>query len=242
MSKTSQPKTANTTASPQQYKSPGSGLYRHSVACLLCAFVVMLISTPFIEHFNGGQSFVALTLTAVMLFAVMAVGNSRMALVWAIALVTPAIIAKWANHLWPDMVSPTIFLVSGLLFVTYVTAHLFHFIFRTPHVDTEVLCAAISAYMMIGLFFALAYRLIALLIPDSFVFTATAANNSMQGFTSIYFSFVTLCTVGFGDIVPVSGPARSLAMTEGAIGIFYVATLIARLVSLYSSRQASQEK
>lgn len=57
----------------------------------------------------------------------------------------------------------------------------------------------------------------------------------MKGFTALYFSFVTLSTVGYGDIAAVSNPARLLAMVEAVIGVFYTTILIARLVSLYSS-------
>jgi hypothetical protein len=58
----------------------------------------------------------------------------------------------------------------------------------------------------------------------------------MNAFTSLYFSFITLSTVGYGDIVPASKVARMLAMVEAMFGMFYMAMLIARLVSLYSSK------
>jgi hypothetical protein len=58
----------------------------------------------------------------------------------------------------------------------------------------------------------------------------------MNGFTSLYFSFITLSTVGYGDIVPASEVARMLAMVEAMFGMFYMTVLVARLVSLYSSK------
>ena len=61
------------------------------------------------------------------------------------------------------------------------------------------------------------------------------AANAMKGFTALYFSFATLCTVGYGDILPVSGVARMLAILEAGVGVFYVAILISRLVALHSS-------
>ena len=58
----------------------------------------------------------------------------------------------------------------------------------------------------------------------------------MRGETALYFSFITLNTVGYGDITPVSGFARILAVLESTCGLFYMALLVARLVSLYNAQ------
>ena len=65
--------------------------------------------------------------------------------------------------------------------------------------------------------------------------------NTLGGFNAFYFSFMTLCTVGYGDITPVSRPARMLAVTEAVVGLFYVAVLISRLVAVYSTTSAPVE-
>jgi hypothetical protein len=64
----------------------------------------------------------------------------------------------------------------------------------------------------------------------------------MQGFNAFYFSFVTLSTVGYGDITPVSKVARMLAALEAMTGLLYVAVLIARLVSLYSAPGSAEQR
>ena len=69
----------------------------------------------------------------------------------------------------------------------------------------------------------------------TFSFNAERGVHSMNGFTGFYFSFITLSTVGYGDITPVSRAARWLAAMEAMTGLLYVAVLIARLVSVYSS-------
>jgi voltage-gated potassium channel Kch len=96
---------------------------------------------------------------------------------------------------------------------------------------------------MLGLLWAVAYILTARLLPDAFAFTTgPAGSQSMKGFTAIYYSFITLTTVGYGDIVPVSGVARMLAMMEAMTGTFYVALLISRLVAVYSSTPPPAEE
>jgi len=115
-------------------------------------------------------------------------------------------------------------------------ANLLRFVLRAPSVNTEVLCASISAYLMLGLLWTVAYWLVAQLNPNAFAFnTATATKETMAGFNAFYFSFITLSTVGYGDITPVSRIARWLAATEAMTGLLYITVLLARLVSLYST-------
>jgi hypothetical protein len=107
----------------------------------------------------------------------------------------------------------------------------------------EVLCASISAYLMLGLVWTVAYWLVDQLTPGgAFSFNTSAGTRSMNGFTGFYFSFITLSTVGYGDITPVSRIARWLAAMEAMTGLLYVAVLIARLVSLYSAPGSAEHR
>ena len=182
-------------------------------------------------------------MTIVLVSGLLAVGVGRRTLAGALMLAAPALLAKWVNHWRPDLAPPPVFLVPGILFLVFAVAHLLRFILRAPRVDSEVLCAGVASYLMLGLLWAFAYILVARLSPDSFAFTApgSAFSHTMKGFTAIYFSFITLCTVGYGDIVPVSGPARMMAMMEGTVGVLYTTILIARLVTLYASPTPSAE-
>jgi len=127
-----------------------------------------------------------------------------------------------------------------LLFVLFAVGNIFHFILRAPRVDLEVVCAGISGYLLLGIVWVLAYGIVWVHNPAAFAFTVPSpSGNEMQGFTAMYFSYVTLCTVGYGDIVPVTPAARMLAAVEAMTGTFYMAIMIARLVSLYSSRKSA---
>ena len=89
---------------------------------------------------------------------------------------------------------------------------------------------------MLGLVWTMVYWLMDQLTPGrAFAFNTSGEKQSMRCFNLFYFSFITLSTVGYGDITPVSEVARVLAAMEAMTGLFYVAVLIARLVSLYSS-------
>jgi hypothetical protein len=128
-----------------------------------------------------------------------------------------------------------VFLTTGLVLIAFVVANLLRFVLRAPSVNAEVLCGSISAYLMLGIIWTIAYWLVDQLTPGAFAFNSGVEGQSMRGFNAFYFSFITLSTVGYGDITPVSKVARMLAAMEAMTGLLYVAVLIARLVAIYSS-------
>jgi hypothetical protein len=209
---------------------------RYPAAQFLAALALAIVSSPYTEEMRDGDLIEAVRLTVVLFTGLLAVGENRRTAVLGIGLVLPALIGKWVNHWLPELVPDWTFLLPGVLFVTFLIAYQLRFILRAPHVNSEVLCAGISGYLLLGLLWSLAYVLVAQLSPGAFAFTTGPdASHVMKGFTALYFSFVTLSTVGYGDIAAVSNSARMLAMTEATVGIFYTTILIARLVSAYSS-------
>jgi hypothetical protein len=212
---------------------------RFSTVELLIALGLLFVSLPFVEEIKGGDLVLSVLLSLVMLSAVVAVASRRGAFIVALLLLIPAIAGRWINHFRPDLIHPAVFLIAGLALVAFVVANLLRFILRAPSVTLEVLCASLSAYLMLGLMWTLAYWLVDQLTPGAFSFNTSKGTRSMNGFTGFYFSFITLSTVGYGDITPVSKIARWLAALEAMTGLLYVAVLIARLVALYSAPKSN---
>jgi hypothetical protein len=213
------------------------GTFRFSAAQFLGSLILLLVLSPFIEGSENGQLIGAVLITLVLATAVLAVGGRRKTMIIGSMLAVPALTARWINHVRPDLLSGVIFLGLGIALILFVVVHLFRFILRAPQVNSEVLCTAAATYLMLGVLWDLAYVLLARVDPGAFAISAgPTANGSLDGFTGLYFSLVTLCTVGYGDITPVSNVARMLAMLEAIVGVFYMAMLISRLVSLYSSQ------
>jgi hypothetical protein len=102
---------------------------------------------------------------------------------------------------------------------------------RASKVDGEHLYAALSAYLLAGLFFGILHFLIEQRFPGSFSLNVGGAGAAFTVEDALYFSFVTLATLGYGDIVPLSQPARGLAIVEAVAGQLYLAVMVARLVS-----------
>ena len=213
-------------------KSREGGIYRFSMPEFLISLALLLVAAPFLEAFSIGKMIEAILMTVVLLFGVMAVGRKRRTLALAAGLAVPAAVSRWLYHLWPERIPPDLYLVLALLFMAFILSHLIRFILASPRVNSEVLCAGLAMYLLLGMAWSFAYVLAGHVSPGAF---ALPAGNQMQGFTSLYFSFITLSTVGYGDITPVSNVARMLAAAEAITGTLFVAVFIARLVALYST-------
>src|SRR5437762_7008185 len=188
---------------------------RFSTVQLLIALALFFIWAPFVEEIEGGELIVSGLFSLVLLAGVLTVADRKRVLVITIVLAIPAIAGRWINHFCPDLIPPAVFLVAGLILIAFVVGNLLRFVLRAPSVNTEVLCASISAYLMLGLMWTMAYWLVDQLTPGgAFSFNTNTGTRSMNGFTGFYFSFITLSTVGYGDITPVSRIARWLAAME----------------------------
>jgi len=213
---------------------------RFPVAVFLAVLTLAVVTSPCELPFRGGDAVALVRWTVVMLFGLLALTDSRRTLLVGLVLVAPALLGNWVNQLEPELAPVWSTLLPGLVFFGYVVLQLLRFILRAPRVDSEVLCAGVAGYLMLGLSWSLAYVLVEATLPGSFHFgVGPPEHHVMRGFNAIYFSFITLATIGYGDVVPRSNPARVLALTEGLAGTLYMALLISRLVTLYaSSREA----
>jgi voltage-gated potassium channel len=126
-----------------------------------------------------------------------------------------------------------------ILFVFWI---MLHELMVTSQVDATILLLAVNCYLLLGMVWAVFYSIAELASPGSFHMAATQDTETI--FRQLhYFSFITLTTLGYGDITPASSAARSLVMGEAIIGVLYTTILIARLVGLYTGRfQQDQDR
>ncbi len=125
----------------------------------------------------------------------------------------------------------------GLLFWTgialYAVFGLLRFVLRSPIITPEHLYAALSAYLLAGLFMGVLYWSVEQVWPNSIIVNGRGTSGPFLPMEGIYFSFITLATVGYGDMVPGNDMVRGLAIVEAIAGQFYLAVMIARLMSMY---------
>jgi Ion channel len=119
-------------------------------------------------------------------------------------------------------------LIAGITLIVVVARA----VFGPGKVTFHRIVGGILLYLTIGLTFVALFGLVTLNVPDAFKGLETEQGNFAIAGNLIYFSFVTLTTIGYGDIVPLHPYARGLANLEAVIGQLYPATLLARLVTL----------
>jgi voltage-gated potassium channel Kch len=138
--------------------------------------------------------------------------------------------------------SPPIISVSHVvvtLFLIYASAAILEFVFRARRVDASVILGSLCVYILIAVIWGEFYGLILLNRPGSLMLPATDSAGGIRGLLE-YFSFVTITTVGYGDIYPISPLARATAATEALIGQLYLVVLVARLVGLHTAQEARE--
>jgi len=198
----------------------------------LVVLALFIVATPFVGILAGGQLINTALLTLVMLSGLIVIGARRGTLVLAMILLVPGVVASWINYYRPESMPAVVHLTFAVLFLALVAAQFLRFILRAPRVTVQVLAAGISTYLLFGLVWGLAYLMVDRLTPGSFAFSVAGDSMAQSAF---YYSFITLTTMGYGDIAPVSRVARTLAMLESTTGVMYMSILIARLVGLYST-------
>ena len=169
------------------------------------------------------------------LFAALARESSRRLERVLIAAVLLLLVARLAAGILdlPRLEGATLTLLAGIALVAAGGA--VRFALEGDVVDSEHVFAALSAYLLAGIFCGVMYWQIEQWSPGSVV---VGSGTTLPLQTAIYFSFMTLATVGFGDIVPKSDIARGLVTLEAVVGQLYVAVMIARLLTLYSGRRS----
>jgi len=169
-----------------------------------------------------------LTLAAVFIGCIWAVASQRRLLVVALLLGVPAL----ASAFIPDDSAITASLVLGMAMMGFICVVFLSRILKHPVVTSGTVSASLVVYLLLGIIWYRAYQLVEQILPGSF-YGVAASDGVATGGELFYYSFVTLTTLGYGDMGPVSDYARSLAITEAVVGQLYLVVLVASLVGMY---------
>jgi voltage-gated potassium channel Kch len=173
-----------------------------------------------------------------LLLAVFAVSDRPRITRWAWRLAVPAIVINGINFFTDSHAIQEAKLLMSIVFLTFVVIVILQFLFRVRHISGNVICASLCAYLLLAVLWALAYAALdrASTLDNPHFSKALIDSDSL----AIYFSFVTITTLGYGDIVPLSEMARALVVVEAVAGQLFLAVLVARFVGMHIA-QAGRE-
>jgi hypothetical protein len=217
---------------------------------LLVALLVFMMVRPFCLGSAIGSMVMDTLLILVFLSCINAISESKGVLYFMSTLFVIHFVLKLLRYVISSLSMNEVFLtamssiaiVFQVMAVVLVLAH----VLKGGRVTRDRIAAAICVYLLLGAVWAQAYTIMEVLHPGSFVL-----NNALIGaesgiryraFDAFYFSFVTLTTLGYGDITPVHHVARAFATLEAVVGPLYLAILIARLVGLHIAQKDAMMK
>ncbi len=206
---------------------------------LVSLCVVLFVIYPFVPLAATGRLVVTLGLTAILISGSFSLGDRPRLRIAVVGLAALALALHWLHNLIPREELLAGAYLSTILFLSLASAGVLARVLRAGPVTTQRIQGAVAAYLMMGLIWAFAYSLIELREPGSFNLPGAPAEGYSDSGGSMrdlaYFSFVTLTTLGYGDVTPKSSSARTLATLEALVGQLYLVILIARLVSLQAA-------
>ncbi|MCP4342592.1 MAG: Ion channel protein [Desulfobulbaceae bacterium] len=212
---------------------------------LLFWIFVYLVVNPFLSTLPYYRYVVQLLFSLVLFFALFAIHKEKKLFPISIGLLVLTLLCHWADILGVVEFSQP---VNYWIMVIYLGTVMYSFsavIVTAKMVSLRLISATLCLYLIIGVFWGALYALLESLVPGSFsggmLERADSADQVLQSF--VYFSFITLTTLGYGDITPQTLGAGGICQVEAVLGQFYTAVLVAYLVGMYSSeRKTKKEK
>lgn len=220
---------------PQSALARRSLLRRPTFPAVLGMLVAVIVVVPLLERLAQLPTGVMLGLAGltIPILAVAAASDSRAHRRVAFSLAAISALANGATL--PDRGVP-LWAGNGaaLIFLAYTTYLVLRAVVGSAQVTPEIVAGALASYVMIGLTWAIAFGVVETRWPGSIHFPGDAAPRLSD---LLYFSYVTLLTIGYGDILPVSPAARTLVVLEGLVGMAFTTVLLAVLVAKAMGRR-----
>ena len=203
---------------------------------LLVLLLGLLVLSPLFEEFFKVRIFGELFFTAIFIYAAYSFSRSKALAAAAVSLALPAIASFWLKPFvtgqWVEISGG----LCGMAFIALIITALLRHIFLQQDVSADLIAGAIVAYLLMAVMWSLLYDVLEAAYPGSFRFPE--GTTQPRGQMSLYFSLVTITTVGYGDITPVTRVARAFANLEAVVGQLYLVILVSWLVGMYVSQKS----
>ncbi len=223
----------------KHFKIPFTRIHIGRFFFLLISMVLMFALRPFLENFVRISYLMDIFFFVIFLSAVYAISRKRSTFIIALIMALLMEILILLSHLMDISSFRTIGNFLAILFTGYTATVILSYLFTEDEITIDVIMGAICVYFLIGLAWAFIFFTLELFQPGSFQMPQ-GQGIDLSHFS--YYSYVTLTTLGYGDITPISTQARSLALLEAIMGQLYLAILVARLVGIHIAQGVSRNK
>ncbi|MFD2111772.1 potassium channel family protein [Thiorhodococcus fuscus] len=200
-------------------------------AYLLGTLLLLILLHPLLVGLAGESVFFDVFLSMVVIASVYAVPSNSLTRMVFFVLTAPVLGARWLMYLVSNDAIILIGLAASAAFIALSAARILSYVMTQRTVTTEIILAALCVYLLFGVAWGLTYALIEQAMPGAFQIPGMAPDSAILQ-PLLYFSLVTLTTVGYGDISPQLPFAQAWANIEALLGQIYLAVLVARLVGI----------
>ncbi len=227
--------------------------YQKRFTILLLMLICFVLLTPFLLQTAGSPHSMTVRLIWFVFSvswaasATYAVSGDRRITILAVLLMTLSLLLELVTAVVLSDVSELVFHLLRILFLSFIIYLLFRQIFSHETITFDSISASICIYLLLGALWAHIYTLLEVVTPGSIAFSTLAQSPLIQesaltrSYHMLYFSFVTLSTVGYGDVVPTTPTARMFASAEALIGQIYLLVMVSRLVGLQISQSITSK-
>jgi hypothetical protein len=203
---------------------------------LLILLLGLLVLSPLFDDFFKLRVLADLFSTAIFIYAAYSFKRNKALVAAAVSLAVPATVLFWLkpffNAQWMEVFGG----LCGTAFMAIIIVAILRHIFFQQDVNVDLIAGAIVAYLLMAVMWALLYGVLEAAHPGSFNLPAGTPPTRPGLFN--YFSLVTITTVGYGDITPVTPAARAFANLEAVVGQLYLVILVSWLVGMYVSQKS----
>ncbi|MFT6220078.1 MAG: hypothetical protein ACJAVG_000788 [Rickettsiales bacterium] len=203
---------------------------------LLVSLIFLLIASPFFDKGSLGGNIMDVFFLVTMIISVLIVNGNKYKIFFTLLLLIP-ILAR----IFGDSNLNSLTTAITALFFAYIIYLMLIDLFAVRNITPNIIFGSICVYLLIAVFWAFIYILIANFIPNSFNFSDNIVSREEVS-EFLYYSLTTLTTLGYGDLTATSSPARSISVLEAVVGQIYLAILVARFVGIHISQNINKSK
>lgn len=212
--------------------------FKHRFIYLLVFLLIMIAIAPLDEVLGRFGILTDLATSVVLILAIYSVSQKRLHTVIGVLLAVPMIVALWSDlvgeYSWLQITGH----FCGIAFFAFLIVIILKFVLSQNEITRDLIAAAAIVYLSLAAMWAFAYTVIEIMHPGSFAIPGQSAGSTVN---SLYYSLVTITTLGYGDITPVTSVAKVCSTLEAVIGQLYLVITVAWLVGMHVSQSVEKK-